>query len=351
MPNAAAIRHEGELYYPLSAMPTLRLSLDQAAQSIAIQADASAFEGQNEALAGEDMMAMTPSASGLYLNYDLFAEHVRGETNGAGAFEAGLFTRMGAGYQSFIASAGGGRTHVTRLETNWTIDRPNNMTSVRIGDSITFAGPGAAPFRFAGVQYARNFAIRPGYLTMPLPVAGGSAAVPSVVDVYVNDALQGQQAVQPGPFELSNIPVPSGGGTVQLVVRDLLGREIVSEQSYYASAQLLRGGLHDFSWEAGFLRERFGRESNGYGAFFASTTHRYGLSDHFTGEATAQASEDHQMAGLSLAAIVFDLGQAGASASVSHSRCRHRLSRRRLVRAARFGPLLRPALGLCKRRL
>jgi outer membrane usher protein len=319
VPNVAAIRHDGEFYYPLSAMPTLRLSLDQAAQSIAIQADASAFEGQSEVLGYEDMMPMTPSASGLYLNYDLFVEHARGETSGAGAFEAGFFTRHGAGYQSFIASAGGGRTHVTRLETNWTIDRPSHMTSLRLGDAITFAGPGAAPFRFAGVQYARNFAIRPGYLTMPLPVAGGSAAVPSVVDVYVNDALQGQQAVQPGPFELSNIPVPSGGGTVQLVVRDLLGREIVSEQSYYASAQLLRAGLHDFSWEAGFLRERFGRKSNDYGAFFASTTHRYGLSDHFTGEATAQASEDHQMGGLSLAAVVSDLGQAGASASVSHS--------------------------------
>ena len=129
---------------------------------------------------------------------------------------------------------------MTRLETTWTIDRPNHMTSIRIGDSISSAGPGAAPVRFAGIQYARNFAVQPGYITMPLPGVSGSAAVPSVVDVYVNSALQGQQQVAPGPFELRNVPVPSGGGRVQLVMRDLLGREIVSEQSYYASAQLLR---------------------------------------------------------------------------------------------------------------
>jgi outer membrane usher protein len=143
--------------------------------------------------------------------------------------------------------------------------------------------------------------------------------VPSVVDVYVNSSLQGQQQVAPGPFELSNVPVPSGGGTVQLVVRDLLGREVVTEQGYYASIQLLRRGLHDFSYEAGFLREDFGRKSNRYGSFFASTTQRYGFSDHITGEAIVQASRSRQMAGVAVTGVVFDLAQVGGSVSVSHS--------------------------------
>jgi len=319
VPAAPPIRHDGEAYYPLAAMPMLRLAVDQAAQSIAIDADAGAFEGQSRDIGDPDAMEMTPPSSGAYLDYDLFVEHVRGASAAAGAFEAGIFTRHGAGTNSFIASAGGGQSDVTRLETTWTIDRPSNMTSIRIGDSISSVGPGGAPVRFAGVQYARNFAVRPGYLTMPLPVANGSAAVPSVVDVYVNNVLQAQQQVAPGPFELSNVPVPSGGGRVQLVVRDLLGREILSEQSYYASAQLLRGGLHDFSWEAGFLRENFGRRSNQYGAFFAATTHRYGFSDRLTGEATVQASESLQMAGVALTGVLFDVAQAGGAMSVSHS--------------------------------
>jgi len=320
VPAAVPIRHEGEAYYPASSIPTLRLAEDQAAQSVSIDADARAFEHQNAAFGEADFMEMTPPSSGAFLNYDLFVDHVRGETSAAGALEAGIFTRHGAGVASFIASAGGDRTRVLRLETTWTIDRPNHMTSIRIGDAISSAGPGAAPVRFAGVQYARNFAVQPGYLTMPLPIASGSAAIASIVDVYVNSTLQGQQPVQPGPFELSNIPVPSGGGTVQLVVRDLLGREIVSEQSYYASTQLLRSGLHDFSYEAGLLREAFGRESNQYGSFFASMTHRYGFSDQVTGEATAQASEALQMLGVAATAIVSNLGQVGGSAAASHSR-------------------------------
>ena len=318
-PAASPLRVEGEAYYPATALPTLRLTVSEAAQSVAIEADPSAFEGQSAALDDAEPMAMTAPATGVYLNYDVFADHYRGETNLNGAFDVGAFTTAGAATTSFIASAGGDRTQVTRLETTWTIDRPSHMTSIRIGDSISSAGPGAAPVRFAGVQYARNFGVRPGYITMPLPGVSGSAAVPSVVDVYVDSALQGQQQVAPGPFELRNVPVPSGGGRVQLVVRDLLGREIVSEQSYYASAQLLRAGLHDFSWEAGFLREAFGRRSNQYGSLFASTSHRYGLSDRVTGEATAQVSKDIQMAGAAVNAILFDLAQAGGSVAVSHA--------------------------------
>lgn len=319
IPAAGATSFEGELYYPTSVLPGLRLAVAEQTQSVAIDADAGAFERQNVAFGDPDLMPMTAPTAGAFLNYDLFVDHVGGDTAAAGAFETGIFTRHGAGTMTFIASAGGGQTRATRLETTWTIDRPSNMTSIRIGDSISSAGPGAAPFRFAGVQYARNFAVQPGYLTMPLPVASGSAAVPSVVDVYVNSTLQGQRQVSPGPFELSNVPVPSGGGTVQLVVRDLLGREIVTEQGYYASTQLLRRGLRDFSYEAGFLREDFGRRSNRYGSFFASTTQRYGFTDKITGEAIVQASRSRQMAGVAITAVAFDLAQIGGSVSVSHS--------------------------------
>ncbi|HYJ52014.1 MAG TPA: fimbria/pilus outer membrane usher protein [Allosphingosinicella sp.] len=318
-PASGAVTYQGEAFYPAATLPGLRMSVAEAEQRVTIDADPAAFETQSGALGGGEPLAMTPPAGGAYLNYDLFVEHARGRTVGAGAFDAGIFTRHGVGTTSFVASAGGAQTKVTRLETTWTIDRPIHLSSIRIGDSISAAGPGAAPVRFAGVQFARNFAVQPGYLTMPLPVASGSAAVPSVVDVYVNNTLQGQQQVAPGPFELSNVPVPSGNGTVQIVVRDLLGREVVSEQNYYASSILLRRGLHDFSYEAGFLRQRFGIESNRYGSFFVSGTHRYGFSDRITGEVTAQASERRQMVGTTFTAVAFDLAQVSVSASASHN--------------------------------
>lgn len=320
VPATGAVQLDGESFFSASALAHLRLTLDEPTQSIVISAEPDGFEVQETTIHNDALVSMTPPGTGAFLNYDLFVEHVQGRTSAAGAFEAGLFTRHGVGTSTFIASAGGDRTRLTRLETTWTIDRPNSMTSIRIGDSVSASGPGAAPVRFGGVQFARNFAVRPGYLTMPLPVASGSAAVPSVVDVYVNSALQSQQQVAPGPFELSNVPVPSGGGTVQLVVRDLLGREVVIEQGYYASAGMLRRGLHDFSYEAGVLREAFGRRSNQYGSFFASTVHRYGFTDQVTGEAIVQVSRSLQMVGVAATAIAFDLAQVGGSVAVSHSR-------------------------------
>ncbi len=318
LPAGEPIRFEGDLYYPLSSLPGLAVRLAEQEQAVAIDAGAVNFERQTESLGPADEMAMTPPATGAFIGYDLFVEHARGDTVVSGAFEAVLFTRHGVGSTTFIAQAGAGPERLVRLETAWTIDRPGRMTSLRIGDSISSAGPGAVPVRFGGIQYARNFAVQPGYLTMPLLATQGSAAVASVVDVYVNNMLQGSRPVAPGPFELTDIPVQSGGGTVQIVVRDLLGREMVSEQAYYASQQMLRRGLHDFSYEAGFIRRRFGRRSNQYGEFIASTTHRYGISDWMTGEAHAQASADRQMAGAAVTFLAFDLAQVGGSASVSH---------------------------------
>lgn len=320
LPEGEPLRFEGDLYYRISSIPGLRVNFSEADQSIEIVAGPGTFERQQVALTGQEAPAMTAPSAGAYLSYDVFAERNGSRTSVSGAFDAAIFTRHGVGSASIIASAGGGRTKLVRLETAWTIDRPGKMTSLRIGDSISLAGPGAAPVRFAGLHYYRNFAVQPGFITMPLPATQGSATVPSVVDIYVNNVLQSSREIAPGPFELTNIPVQTGRGTVQLVVRDLLGREIVSEQPYYASLRLLRRNLHDFSWEAGFIRRDFGFRSNRYGAFMASATHRYGLTDNFTVEGTAQISKSLQMAGFSLASLASNFGQFDFSGSLSHSR-------------------------------
>ena len=318
-PAVQPVRYEGENYYRIDDLPTLRAAISQQDQSLRIEAGPALFERQSAAFGSTEPLDMTEAATGGFLNYDLFGEYFQGRASLNGAFEFGAFTSRGVGVSSFIVQAGSGGERLTRLETGWTIDRPSALSSIRIGDSVTAAGQGTAPLRFAGLQYARNFAVRPGFVTMPVPVLEGSAAVPSVVDVYVDNALQGSREVGPGPFELTNVPVHTGGGTVQLVVRDLLGRQVVSEHSYYASSALLRRGLHDFSYELGFLRRGFGVRSNAYGEPIASTAHRYGLTDKITLEGHLQASESRQVAGAGINLALFDLGLLGASASISRS--------------------------------
>ncbi|HEX9933360.1 MAG TPA: fimbria/pilus outer membrane usher protein [Allosphingosinicella sp.] len=319
LPAAAPVTVDGEAWYRIDNQPAIAAAFSAAEQTLAIDARPELFERQSASLAADQSFEMTPSGNGGFLNYDLFAEHSGGSTSASGVIEAGAFTRFGTGSAGFTVRLGDGGMRLRRLDTSWTIDRPGSLTSLRLGDAVTTGGVGVAPFRFGGIQYARNFATRPGFLTMPLPVLEGTAAVPSVVDVYVNNALQGSREVTPGPFELTNVPVQSGGGSVQLVMRDLLGRQIVTEQSYYASNALLRPGLHDFSYELGFARSGYGSRSGGYGAPIAATSHRYGLSDAVTIEGHAQASRAVQAAGAGVNLSLFDLGIVGGSATVSRS--------------------------------
>lgn len=319
LPSAASVTIEGEAWYRIDNLPEIRTTLSVADQSLAIEAQPELFDAQSASLGAADDFEMTQSGTGGFANYDLFAEYFDGTFNLNGAIELGAFTSLGVGSSSFIAHAREGRERIVRLDTSWTIDRPGSISSIRIGDGVSSAGPGASPLRFGGIQYARNFAVRPGYLTMPLPVLQGSAAVPSVVDIYVNNALQGSRDVAPGPFEVSNVPVQSGGGSVRLVIRDLLGRQVISEQSYYASSALLRRGLHDYSFEIGFEREGFGTRSADYGTMIASTAHRYGLTDRVTIEGHAQASARRQLVGVGVNFALFDLGMIGGSATMSRS--------------------------------
>ena len=319
LPTAAPVTVDGEAWYRIDNNPALRTRLAASDQSLAIDASADLFERQSADLGAREAFTMTPSGSGAFLNYDLIGEYSRGAFSVSGAFEGGIFTRFGVGSTGLIARSGGAGPRFLRLDSSWTIDRPESLTSIRIGDSVTTGGVGVAPIRFGGVQYARNFETRPGYLTMPLPALEGSATMPSVVDIYVDNQLQGSRDVAPGPFELTNVPVHSGGGTVQLVMRDLLGRQIVTEQSYYASSVLLRRGLHDFSYEIGFLRSNYGTRSSDYGAPIASTSHRYGISDRLTLEGHAQISRTVQAAGVGLGFALFDLGMIGGAATLSRS--------------------------------
>jgi outer membrane usher protein len=259
---------------------------------------------------------------GGFLNYDLLAERSNGSTQTSGLFELGMFSGYGVGIGSFIANNAGPARHFTRLETTWTIDSPERLASLRIGDSIARAGMWGRGVRFGGIQYATNFMTQPGLVTLPLQGVAGQAVLPSTVDVYVNNALTSQRQVAPGPFSINNVPVVTGQGDVRVVVRDVLGREQIITQSFYASASLLAAGMQDFSYELGSVRRDFGIASNDYGSWFAAATHRKGFTDQFTGEVHAEVQADQQTLGVGGVFLVHPFGTLNASMAASRSRTR-----------------------------
>jgi outer membrane usher protein len=320
LPPHPPIMVDGEPHYALSELAGVKGAEDKEAQRLELEVAPDAFEATSLKVAANGRQRPQAASFGAYLNYDLLAERSDGDVRVGGAFEAIIFSRLGVLSTNVVAQSGRDSSSFRRLESSWTIDDPEKMTSWRIGDSITSGGTGGAPLRFGGLQYGRNFAVQPGFITFPLPAIDGQAATPSVVDVYVNNVLSNQREVSAGPFQLQDLPVVTGSGEVRLVVRDALGRETFTTQSFYATPQLLRSGLHDFSYELGFLRHNFASPGDGYGKMVVAGSHRYGFSAALTGELHVEATRGKQVIGASAVILPSRLGLFSLSAAASHSR-------------------------------
>lgn len=317
IPAVEPIPYEGESYYPLDAIPGLRYQLDEAAQELQLEIPLADFVSSNFDETTE-LQRYPQVAPGGFFNYDLLTQQSNGSQTSNGLLEAGIFNRHGVGTTTMLWQDRGMPHSLTRLETAWTRDTPESISRFQLGDSTSRGGTWGRAVRFGGLQWRSNFDTQPGFVTFPQPSATGIAALPSTVDVYVNNTRRLSQDVQPGPFEISNVPVITGAGDVQLVVKDMLGRQQIITQPYYASQSLLRKGLNDHSYEIGFARQDYSLLSNHYGQPFAVATHRYGVSSRFTRELRAEALPNQQTAGLGGVYLWPSFGTAQSALAASH---------------------------------
>lgn len=319
VPNVPPALHGGNSYFPLDALRGLSYQLDESSQSLDINAAPGLFAATEIKGRPLGFIHPTPPSPGAFFNYDVFADQAKNQRSAGALFETGIFGRWGAGTSTFVHRDLGGNAPLIRLDTTWSSDRPASLSSLRLGDAISRAGSWGRSVRFGGIQWATNFATQPEFNPFPLPGLAGEAVMPSTVDLYVNEVLRMRREVPAGPFSIQDLPVVTGQGEARLVVRDILGRERMIVQPYYASPRLLQQGLHDVSYEMGLARENYGLASNDYGRFIASGTHRVGINDRFTGEVHGELLRGQQTAGLGGAMLVPGGGLLSASVAASHS--------------------------------
>ena len=300
---------DGRAAYALEAVPGLEYELDMARLTLAVTAPAGAFETSQQDLRGKGRLLPQRPPPGFFLDYDLSFTQSRGGSGNSGALlEAVAFNGWGALVSGLAWRSGAQGSNAFRTDTYFRRDLPGSMRTLVIGDTVSSAGGWSRPVRYGGVRFARDFSTAPGYITYPMPSISGSAALPSTVDVLINNQRSTSSEVSPGPFELSNVPIVSGSGQIQLVVRDLLGRETMISQAYYIAPQLLARGLSDFSYEVGKMRKGFGSSMDRYDNAFASATYRRGLSDAFTAEVRVEAERERKAAGLALTVVIKKMG-------------------------------------------
>ena len=321
--NCETLWLEGKPYIRLDDLAGVNYHVDVGTQTLVLVAPATAFVATKLDCRTENALGLSPTQAGGFFNYDLNWQRVNSQDSGGGLFEVGAFNTRGSGTATGLWRSNGPQREWTRLDTTWNVDMPKKMQSLRFGDAISRGSSWGRSVRFGGIQWGTNFATQPGFVTFPLPSMRGEAVVPSTIDIYVNNTRRLQKNVDPGPFDLVNVPVVTGQGELQLVVNDLLGRQQVITRPYYASQRLLQPGLRDFSYEAGTTRENYGIDSAHYGRFMLSATDRLGLSSGFTRELRAEVLNKQQTFGASGVWLMPRLGSAylgilNFGAAVSH---------------------------------
>lgn len=262
----------------------------------------------------EDRLPVT-YARGGFLNYDLRYDHTGGISSVGANWEVGAFSQPGLFTSSFFS--GNNDRGTIRLDTALRRDDPERITSAVAGDTITRPGSYGAAVRMGGLQYRRDFSTAPLLITYPQADVGGTAVVPSTVDIYINNAKAYSTPVKPGPFSVQNLPVPVGAGNVRVVVRDVFGKESTAVVPYVRYDSMLKQGLHDFSYEGGWLRRNYALESSDYGDFAAVATHRYGMTNWLTLEGHAEAMADRGNLGGVVQVTMPVLGLVGVGGAVS----------------------------------
>jgi outer membrane usher protein len=304
--------------YALESVANLTYKLDRGQLTLAVTAPASAFTavGINQ----HNMVASLPDTvrPGVYFNYDSSVSSADQDYQSHGLLlEGTAFGSWGAVVSGFVFTGNRQRNQIVRTDSYWRKDLPGPMETLVLGDTIGDGGAWSRPARYTGIRWARDFALRPGFISTPMPIISGAAALPSTIDLLINNRRQKTEQVNPGPFELTNVPVTNGAGEINLIVRDLLGRETIINQSYYFSPSLLAKGLSDFSVEAGFLRENYGRQSNDYGNAFIAGTRRYGLTSALTVETRLEIQPHRQAVGGDVVAVLGSFATAQASVATA----------------------------------
>ena len=171
---------------------------------------------------------------------------------------------------------------LTRTSTSLIFDDRDTLTRLTLGDAIVSDGLLAGVANVLGVNYAKNFTINPYFVTYPLQTLAGMASVPSTAYVYVNGQLVRTIPLQPGPFNLQNIPVTSGSSNTQVVIRNAFGQTQSLQSPFYFGSNQLKQGLSQYAFDFGVARAQNFVGMGDYQNLAGLAFYRYGFTDWLT---------------------------------------------------------------------
>ena len=321
----AALLSTPDALIALSDLPGVTYTIDLKKQIVRITARDSALmptlllpEGIGEAKGPR----VIESGTGLTLNYDIASTYASGQASATGSFDMRAFTPKGIlnsdwlAYGGAVTSASGTNTAI-RLDSAYTYADVNTQRRYSLGDYITSGLSWTRPVHMEGAQIRLDFSTRPDLITFPLPAVAGSAAVPSTVSVLTNGNQTVSSEVSAGPFEIPQLPVISGAGTITVSVTNAMGQQVSVSKPFYASSSLLKPGLQIYSAQAGLVRRNWGVFSNDYGKMAGAAIYRRGLTRLFTFEGSVEGTSGATAGGAGGVMQIGHLGVVNFAAAAS----------------------------------
>ena len=316
---------EGEEFASLQSMEGVKTLFDEKKLALELTADPQILEKRVFMLRyPRQAKVYYPKNMGGFLNYNLttFARdsftYDRTVLTDQLGFRAGDFLFLS---DSSYAQRRGEGGQFVRLMSNVTYDRREDLKRIVFGDFFASSGELGSTLNMGGISFSKNYNIDPYFIKYPEIGFSGLASLPSELEVYRDGVLIRKERVAPGGFDLRDIPTYVGAGLAEVVLKDPFGREQRIPLPYYFTDTLLKKGLHEYSYNIGFLREDFGVVSNRYNDFAFLGFHRYGMSDSLTAGIGAEATRRVFNLGLSsILSVPRQLGVINASVAWSDSK-------------------------------
>ncbi|MEQ1346049.1 fimbria/pilus outer membrane usher protein [Acinetobacter seifertii] len=295
-------------------------------QSLNLQVPASMLSDYSVDLTGQpttntNLLKMKPLNAAI-LNYSMYHTITNDESIFSGSAE-GIFNSALGNFSSGVLYNGNNENSYShekwvRLESKWQYVDPEKVRIYTLGDFISNSSDWGSSVRLAGLQWSSAYTQRGDIVTSALPQFSGSAALPSTLDLYVNQQKIYSGLVPSGPFDVKQLPFISGN-EVTLVTTDATGQQTITKKPYYFSSKILAKGINEFSVDVGVPRYNYGLYSNDYDdATFASGAIRYGYSNSLTLSGGAEASTDGlSNVGTGFAKNLFGVGVINADIAAS----------------------------------
>ena len=316
-----------ELFAPLSAVRDVTYAFDEKSLSVAFRGKTT--ESRQTAI---DLFPMQsrpqnvyiPSELSAFLNYGFTYAHA--DPLGFQSFSVANKIGASTGNMFFVSDSLYTKTDAgdrwVRLASTATYEWRSELQWLLLGDQYATSGELGSTVNMGGVGFQKVYRIDPYLITQPMFSLRGIAEYPSQAEIYMDGMLVGRHTIAPGQFDLNNIYSYNGSHNVEVVLKDPYGNEQRIAYPFYFSTQLLREGLHEYSYHAGFLREQYGIASNEYGKAAFSAFHRYGVTSAWNIGARVESSSGIQNVGVSTSFLlprigVINVGAAGSEAGNS----------------------------------